>query len=163
MTRTLLAATMLLGISGTMLASHGDVRGSAPRACRVQGVWERVATMQAHKRTEFSGARQRKVVTKTNYLWLEEEARRDTLPLRTAADTARFYAMSGGSGTYQVVGNQYTEHLDLFVDPKFEGKTFTASCRVEGNTWYHSYLASSLGDTTRAGRDSTTEVWRRVE
>jgi hypothetical protein len=163
MTKKLLAATMLLGISGTVLASHREVRGSAPPACRVQGVWERIATIQAHKRTEFSGNRQVKVVTRKNYLWLGEEARRDTLPLRTAADTTRFYAMSGGSGTYQVVGNKYTEHLDLFVDPRFEGKTFTASCRVEGNTWYHSFLSSTLGDTTRAGRDTTTEVWRRVE
>ena len=164
MTKELLAATMLLAISGTVLAVRSDARGSAAPACHVQGVWERVATMQAHKRTEFSGARQRKVVAKKNYMWLSEEARRDTLPLRTAADTARFYRMSGGSGTYQVVGNRYIEHLDLFVDPKFEGKTFTASCRVEGNTWYHSYLSSDLGDTTRAGRsDSTIEVWRRVE
>jgi hypothetical protein len=163
MTRKLLVATLLLGISGTVIAATTDVRSSAPPACRVEGVWERVATIQARKTTEFSGARQRKMVTKRNYMWLEEEAHRDTLPLRTAADTARFYAMSGGSGTYQVAGNKYTEHLDLFVDPKFEGKTFTASCRVEGNTWYHSFLASTLGDTTRAGRDTTTEVWRRVE
>lgn len=163
MTKNLLAATLLLGISGTVLASSSELRGSAPPGCRVQGVWERVATVQAHKRTEYSGARQRKVVTKRNYMWLAEEARRDTLPLKTVADTARFYAMSGGSGTYQIAGNKYTEHLDLFVDPKFEGKTFTASCRVEGNTWYHSFLSSTLGDTTRAGRDSTTEVWRRVE
>lgn len=164
MTKKLLAATMLLAIAGTVVAVSSDARGSAPPACRVQGVWDRVATMQARKRTEFSGARQRKVVTKKNYMWLEEEARRDTLPLRTAADTARVYAMSGGSGTYQVVGNKYIEHLDLFVDPTFEGKTLTASCRVEGSTWYHSYLSSDLGDTTRAARtDSVTEVWRRVE
>jgi hypothetical protein len=158
----LLAVTTLFAISATMLASS-NVSNSRPPACRVQGVWERVSTMQAGKTTAFAGAKQRKVVTKRNYMWLQEEARRDTLPLRTVSDTARFYAMSGGSGRYEIVGNKYIEHLDLFVDPAFEGKTFTASCRVQGTTWYHSFLSSELGDTTRAGRDTTTEVWRRLE
>jgi hypothetical protein len=163
MTNKTLAAAMLLGISGSVIAARNDPPGSAPPACRVQGVWDRVATIQARKRTEFTGNKQRKVVTKKNYMWLAEETRRDTLPLKSVADTARFYAMSGGSGTYRVVGNKYTEHLDLFVDPKVEGRDFTATCRVDGNTWYHSYLSSDLGDTTAAGRDSTTEVWRRAE
>ena len=163
MKRKLLAVTTLFAISATMIASSSNRSNSPAPACRVQGVWERVSTMQAGKTTAFAGAKQRKVVTKRNYMWLAEESRRDTLPLRTVSDTARYYGMSGGSGRYEVVGNKYIEHLDLFVDPKFEGKTFTASCRVQGTTWYHSYLSSDLGDTTRAGRDTTTEVWRKIE
>lgn len=162
MKEKLLGITTLFAISATMIASSNVSNPAAP-ACRVQGVWERVSTRQSGKTTAFVGARQLKVVTKRNYMWLEEETRRDTLPLRTVSDTARYYGMSGGSGRYEVVGNKYIEHLDLFVDPKFEGKTFTSSCRVDGNTWYHSFLASDLGDTTRAGRDTTTEVWRRIE
>lgn len=160
----LLAVTTLFAVSATMLAASGNVSNSAAPACRVQGVWERVSTIQGGKTTAYAGAKQRKVVTKRNYMWLGEETRRDTLPLRTVADTARYYGMSGGSGRYEVVGNKYIEHLDLFVDPKLEGKVFTATCRVEGNTWYHSFRSSDLGDTTLAGRSGpTTEVWRRVE
>jgi len=165
MTKKLLAATMLLGISGTVLGSDRDVLGSAPAACRVQGVWERVATIQSGKRTDFTGARQRKIVTKKHFMWLTTAARRDTLPFRTALDSARFYAMSGGFGTYEVAGHKYTEHIHLFVDPRTEGKTFTTSCRVSGNQWYHTYLASDI-DVPMPGRsatDSTTEIWRRVE
>jgi hypothetical protein len=166
MTNKLLAATMLLGISGTVLASNRDVLGSAPAACRVQGVWERIATVQAGKRTEFTGARQRKIVTKKHFMWLTGAARRDTLPLKTALDSARFYAINGGSGTYEVAGHKYTEHIDLFVDPRLQGKSLTTSCRVEGNRWYHTYRAADI-DTPLAGRsmptDSTTEIWRRVE
>jgi hypothetical protein len=162
MKEKLLAVTTLFAISATVLASSNASNSAAP-ACRVQGVWERVSTRQGGKTTAFTGARQRKAVTKRNYMWLEEETRRDTLPLRTVSDTARYYGMSGGSGRYEVVGNKYIEHLDMFVDPKFEGKTFAASCRVDGNTWYHSFLSSTLGDTTAAGRDTTTEVWRRIE
>lgn len=166
MTKKLLAATVLLGMSGTVLASNRDVLGSAPAACKVQGVWERTATIQKGKRTEFTGAKQFKVVTRTHYMWLAERTRRDTLPLRTSLDSATFYAMSGGYGTYQVSGHKYTERLDLFVDPRLEGKSLTASCRIEGNRWIHTYRASDL-DTpapgTTASPDSTTEIWRRVE
>ncbi len=169
MMQKLLAATMLLGISGSTLAFHRNTSPSAAAAaapCRIQGAWERVATIQASKRTEFTGARQTKFVGKKHYMWLAGETRRDTLPLRTVADTARFYAMSGGFGTYELVGDHYTEHLDVFVDPKLEGKTLKASCRVDGNRWYHTFLESDLAASV-AGRppvtDSVTEVWRRVE
>ena len=166
MTKKLLAATMVLGLTGTVLASNRDVLGSAPPACKLQGVWERVATIQAGKRTEFTGAKQRKLVTKKHFMWLADATRRDTLPLRTPLDSALFYAINGGSGTYDVSGHKYTEHIDLFVDPRLEGKTLTASCRVEGNRWYHVFRASDIDSQapgTTASPDSTTEIWRRVE
>ena len=166
MTKKLLAATMLMGISGTVLAANRDVLGSAPAACKVQGVWERTATIQAGKRTEFTGAKQFKIVSKTHFMWLAEANRRDTLPLRTPLDSASFYAINGGYGAYEVSGHKYTEHIALFVDPRLEGKSLTASCRVEGNRWYHVFRASDI-DTPAAGAtvsaDSTTEIWRRVE
>jgi hypothetical protein len=165
MTKKLLAATMLLGISGTVLASNREVRGSAPPACKVQGVWERVATIRAGKRTEFTGARQSKIVTRKRFMWVEASNRRDTIPLRTTVDSLRHYAMAGGYGTYDVSGHKYTEHINLFVEPKTEGQSFTASCRTAGNQWFHTYRAADL-DGTMPGRnpnDSTTEVWRRVE
>src|SRR5437868_827329 len=162
--KQILALAMLLGISASVVAATLDERGTAPRACRLPGVWVRVASIQSGKRTQFSGGTQRKVLTNKNFMWVFLESRRDTLPLKTVADSARYYGMSGGTGRYEVVGSKYIEHLDLFVDPKFEGKTLTASCRVEGNTWYHTFLPSDIGDTTLVGRrDSLSEVWRRVE
>jgi hypothetical protein len=166
MTNKLLAATMLLGVSGSVIAASRDVHGSAPPACQVQGVWDLVASVQAGKRTEFTGAQQRKVVTKKHWMWLAGATRRDTLPLRTALDTANYYSVSGGFGTYDVSGHRYTEHIDVFIDPKLQGKSLTASCRIDGNQWHHTYLASDL--STQAGavpmsKDSVTEIWRRVE
>ena len=167
MKKRLLGAAVLLGVSGFVLAPRGEALGSAQSSCKVQGVWERVATIQSGKRTEFTGARQRKLVTKKHHMWLAEEARRDTLPLKTTADTTRFFWVNGGSGTYQVAGNRYTENLDLFSDPRLEGKSLNARCRTDGKWWYHTYLASDL-DTPAAGAapaspDSTTEIWRRVD
>lgn len=167
MKKKLLGATMLLGISGTVLASNRDALGSAPPNCRVQGVWQRVATIEAGKRQEYTGARQHKLVTKKHHMWLAEATRRDTLPLVTAADSSRFFWMNGGSGTYEVAGNRYTERLDLFSDPRLEGKTLKATCRIVGNNWYHSFVASQLAapvaGAAPASTDSITEIWRRLE
>ena len=166
MTNKLLAATMLLGISGSVIAATRDLHGSAPPACRVQGVWDLVANLQAGKRTEFTGAHQRKIVTKKHWMWLVGSARRDTLPLRTALDTANYYSIGGGFGTYDVSDHHYTEHIDIFVDPKLQGKRLVAGCRVQGNQWFHTFLASDLAtapSATPASRDSVTEIWRRVE
>jgi hypothetical protein len=165
MRKKLIAVTIVLGISGMLIAANRDAHGSAAAACKVQGVWERVATIQAGKRDEFVGARQQKVVTKKHFMWLTSASRRDTLPLRTALDSAAYFGVQGGSGTYTVAGNKYTERVELFVDPRLEGKTLTSSCRISGNQWFHTYLASDI-DLPVAGRpvvDSTTEVWRRVE
>ena len=166
MTNKLLGATMLLGISGSVIAAGREVHGSAPPACGVQGVWDLVASVQAGKRTEFTGARQRKVVTKKHWMWLVAANRRDTLPLRTSLDTANYYSISGGFGTYDVSDHHYTEHIDLFVEQKLQGKSLVASCRVDGNQWFHTFLASDLATqpaTTPASKDSVTEIWRRVE
>jgi len=165
MTKRLLAATMMLGLSGTLLVSNRDTLSSAPSACKVQGVWERVATISGGKRTDFTTARQAKIVTKNRFMWLQAANHRDTIPLKATVDSLRYSAMAGGYGTYDVSGHRYTEHINLFVNPKTEGQSFTASCRVEGKQWFHTYRASDI-DATMPGRnpnDSTTEIWRRVD
>jgi hypothetical protein len=97
-------------------------------------------------------------------MWVAARTKRDTLPLITALDSARYYGVSGGSGTYEVSGNRYTEHLDIFVDPRYEGMSLTASCRIVGNQWYHSFKDfNRLLPGEKPATDSTTEIWRRVE
>jgi hypothetical protein len=165
MTNKLLAATMLLGISGSVIAAGRGVHGSPPKACRVQGVWDLVANVQAGKRTEFTGT-QRKIVTKKHWIWVGAPAHRDTLPLKTPLDTANYYSIGGGYGTYEVSGNHYTEHIDFFVAPRLQGKSLTTSCRVEGKQWFQTFLPSDLStgpSATPMSKDSVTEVWRRVE
>jgi hypothetical protein len=163
MTRTILTTTALLAVSASLIAATHDYRVSAPRSCRVQGFWERIATIQGGKRTAVTGYREFKMLTRHNYVWLSAETRRDTLPLKTVSDTARYYGMQGGSGSYKVEGTKYIEHLTQFIDPKYENKDAVFSCRIDGNIWYHSFTTNQFGDTTAAGRDTTTEVWRRIE
>ena len=50
----------------------------------------------------------------------------------TAKDSANhFYA---GGGTYTLKGDQYTEHLNYYSDPKWEGKTFIFTVSLQNDT-----------------------------
>ncbi len=144
----------------TVLAAHP----ARPRAgCQVRGAWELVSVSVDGKDQPLAGWRQVKVVTGRHFIWVGHAARRDTLPLRTELDTLRAYQAVGGAGTYTTSGTAYVEHLDLFYDPGMVGTSFKATCRMEGNTWHHSFTAPN--DTTKSAGPyaHVAEVWRRIE
>ena len=39
-----------------------------------------------------------------------------------------------GGGRYTLTGDQYTEHLDFYNDKNYEGKTFTFTVTMHGDT-----------------------------
>ena len=132
--------------------------------CRVQGVWEIEAMTNNGKDLPLNGARQIKIVTARHFMWIGQDARRDTLPLKTEADTLRRNSISGGAGTYSATGNAYVEQIEVFSDPSWLFKPWKATCRIQGDHWYHSYPFPQ--DSTGVPRDSiahVVEIWRRVE
>jgi hypothetical protein len=96
-------------------------------------------------------------------MWIGQSARRDTITLRTVADTLRANQVLGGSGTYTVRGNAYTERLDYFFDPRGIGQTLSANCRVDGEWWYHSFTVPWDTTATRGPIQHIVELWRRVQ
>ena len=97
-------------------------------------------------------------------MWVDQELRRDTLPLRTARDTTRVYGDAGGYGTYRLSGNNYIERVEAFPDPTFIGKEWPATCHTTRNQWIHSYVSPERADSTgRMRRDTVVEVFARVE
>ncbi len=40
----------------------------------------------------------------------------------------------GGGGSYTLVGNKYTEHLDFYSDKNWEGKTFDFTVTIKNDT-----------------------------
>ena len=134
--------------------------GSAPPVadCRLKGVWEMVAVTNNGKDAPLNGYRQMKVVTGRHFMWIGEDPKRDTLPLKTGVDTLRAYIIGGGAGTYSVTGDKYVEQIEFFNDPQFIGKPWNATCRVEGERWYHSFTVPNDTSVTKV-----VEVWRRVE
>lgn len=132
--------------------------------CRVQGVWELESVTNNGKDQPLNGFRQMKVVTQHHFMWIGQAPRRDTLPLKTEADTLRRNSIGGGAGTYSATGNSYVEQVELFNDPTFVGKPWNATCRMQGGRWYHSFAFPQ--DSTGVAPDSMShivEVWRKVE
>lgn len=137
---------------------------TAPRGtCQVRGVWELVSTSVDGADEVRPGYRQRKVLTSRHFMWLGEDAKRDTLPLKTAMDSLRATRIMGGSGTYTVQGNSYTERLDYFYQPNMIGQTLRATCRTVGDRWYHVFTVPFDTVAARGRFTRLSELWRRVE
>ena len=148
--------------SGVSVATHAHARGAASASCSVQGVWRGTrATVNGQPVTTITEI---KVVTKDHFMWVQQENRRDTLPLTSFRDTARVYRDAGGYGTYHLSGNNYVERIEVFPDPTFIGKEWAATCRTTRDQWIHSYISPDRRDSTgRMRRDTVVEYFARVE
>ena len=111
-----------------------------------------------------SGA-ERKIMTKNHFMWVQQESRRDTLPMKTLRDSVRALTDAGGYGTYTVSGNIVTEHIEVFPLPSWIGRDFKATCRTpDKNHWVHSWISDVYKDSTGLSRrDTTDEYYVRVE
>lgn len=150
-------------IAASTLAVAGFRLAPAHAGCPLRGVWQIASLTIDGKETPTPWPNQRKLLTQRYFMWMGHQAHRDTLPLKTRADTLWMYSISGGGGTYTTNGNTYVEHIDMENDPSWLGTSFKATCRVEGNLWYHGFTIPN--DTTKATGPVLhfVEVWRRVE
>ena len=130
--------------------------------CPVEGTWDLVAQTIDGKAQQLAGYQQRKMVSGRYFMWLGQDRRRDTLPLRTALYTLRARRVSGGAGTFTVEGNRYTEHLEYFSDAHQIGQSVPGTCRVLGGQWFHSFPVPF--DTVAGPKPirHVVEIWRRV-
>lgn len=140
--------------------ARNDAAKSGASPCQVEGVWELVSTTTGGDSVPMGGYRQRKMVHRGHYMWLGADAKRDTITLRTLTDSLRASHTPGGAGTYTLAGNTYTERLTIFFDPAMEGRDFPATCRTEGDRWYHTFPATT---SNTSQTPQTVEVWRRIQ
>ena len=140
---------------------RAQAKPGAP-ACRVEGVWELVSTTYNGQEMPRPGYSQRKVVARGHFMWLGEDAGRDTIPLRTASDSLRAFRVAGGAGTYTLAGNVYTERLEYFYDGRLVGHSVQATCRTEGDRWYHSFTPPTMSTAGSEPSARLEEVWRRI-
>jgi hypothetical protein len=162
MTRTLIAGAIVLTAIVTVAAKRDDASGS-PAACRLQGVWrlERVVT---NGKPDSTSVQERKIMTRNHFMWVAQQSRRDTLPLRTYRDTVAAMYDAGGYGTYKVSGSTLTEHIELFPTASWIGRDFKATCRTDANHWVHTWMSDFYNDSTgHSRRDTTAEYYRREE
>jgi len=142
----------------------GATSRSHQAACPVRGVWELMSVSSNGKDQPLNGLKQLKIVTQRYWMWVGADAKRDTLPLKSEADSVRRFLIGGGAGTYTATGNSYVEHIEVFNDPTWIGKSWNATCHMAGNLWHHSFPLPQ--DSTGVARDSIAhivETWRKVE
>ena len=150
-------------------------RPAAPRAgappaagaCRLEGIWDLASVSVNGKDQPLQGRRERKFVDRGHFMWISEPARSTAVGVRAVAgrgsgDSTRTTPITGGAGTYALAGNVYTEHLEYFFDPRRERQSLLATCRTEGDRWYHTYSWPDDPATANGQPPQTTEVWRRV-
>jgi hypothetical protein len=155
---------LAIAVPGCCLVVAGAASSAHKAGCRVQGVWELEGVTINGKDQPLNGLRQIKIVTQRHFMWLGQAPHRDTLPLKTETDSLRRYYIGGGAGTYSVTGNKYVEQIEVFNDPNFLGKPWNATCRVEGDRWYHSFAFPQ--DSAGVPKDSIAhivETWRKIE
>ncbi|MFL5483674.1 MAG: hypothetical protein ACJ8AK_15940 [Gemmatimonadaceae bacterium] len=160
-TNPLIVLALVVG-GGGLAATHSNTRAASAASCNVQGVWQ--AERVTVNGQPYTAAMEVKIVTKNHFMWVQQENRRDTLPLRTFQDTARVFNDAGGYGTYRLSGNNYIERIEAFPDPTFIGKEWPATCKTTRTQWTHSYISPERTDANgRTRRDTVVEVLRRVE
>jgi hypothetical protein len=127
--------------AGATGAPAGPVRGLGPS---LVGTWELVSTRVIRgERTildeEAPTVRALKVLDGTHYSLV-------TLRNGTFARAA--------AGRYRVVGDSYSESIDVASGQFTEGRTYTFRIRIDGDRW--------TTDGGGSGTDRFEEVWRRV-
>jgi hypothetical protein len=152
------AAASVLFVGAVGSASHSSASAAAVN-CSVVGTWE-LTRVTVDGKPQTASGQQRKIVTSRHFMWIWQANRRDTLPLKTRADSLLYYRVGGGSGTYTLEGDSYVEHVDYFLDPAFLGKDWPAKCRNEKDRWVHSYTQPGAAGAKPA---AVVEDWRRLE
>ncbi len=132
------------------------------KPCDVRGVWELVSGTWDGQPMP-AGLHQRKIITRSHIAWVRED---DNVPkeVKTAADSlALALGRVGATGTYTVHGSTYTETIESFPDPGYQGMSVPFTCRVEGDRFYQSGNLPILENGKKVRDMKLEEVYRRVE
>src|SRR5688572_17974357 len=99
------AAALGFTVSAIGFTSSAVATGSSAN-CSVVGTWELTGVSQDGKPVA-SPRQQRKMVTGRHFMWISQAGRRDTLPLKTRADSLLYFRVIGGAGSYTTTGDSY--------------------------------------------------------
>jgi hypothetical protein len=96
----------------------------------INGTWQLISgttiTKGVSEGTDYTkGQRMIKIRNDSHFAFL----RHDLNPLKDSSNH-----FDGGGGSYSLKGDQYTEHLDYYTDKNWEGKPFTFTVSMNGDT-----------------------------
>ena len=106
------------------------VKPSKHAGIRLNGTWKLVTGITITKGvstvTDYTKTQSFiKIINGTHFAFLKHD-------LNTPKDSSNHFDAGGGS--YTLKGNQYTEHLDYYVDKNWENKTFNFTVTLKGDT-----------------------------
>jgi hypothetical protein len=104
--------------------SHSDTA----TGLRLNGTWQLVSgmTITGKDTVPYAGDfKMIKIINDTHFAFL----RHDNHPPKDSSNH-----FDAGGGNYTLSGNQYTEHLDYYVDRNWEGKPFTFTVEMRNDT-----------------------------
>ena len=99
-------------------------------ATRINGTWRLLSgttiTKGVSSVTDYTKVKSMiKIINDTHFAFLKHR-------FNEPKDSSNQFDAGGGS--YTLNGDQYTEHLDYYVDKNWEGKPFTFTVTIDGDT-----------------------------
>jgi hypothetical protein len=120
--------TIYFIVSCLLLSLSACMEHNTASTLRLNGTWQLLSGMTITGKDTVpyaSDFRMIKVINDTHFAFL----RHDKNPPKDSSNH-----FDGGGGTYTLSGNQYTEHLDYYADRNWEGKPFTFTVELRGDT-----------------------------
>jgi hypothetical protein len=120
----------LLSVATIFCASCEYKGGNANSSINLNGTWQLVSgetiTKGVSQITDYTkDKRMIKIMNDTHFAFLNHS----TGAKRDSAD-----AFDAGGGSYTLIGNKYTEHLDYYKDKNWEGKSFDFTVTIKNDT-----------------------------
>lgn len=126
----MLASCQSSSSTGANAAGTNAATANTGGAINLDGTWRLLTGLTITKGdtvvTDYTkGKNMIKVINGTHFAFLSHD-------VGEPKDSSNHFDAGGGS--YELNGNQYTEHLDFYSDKNWEGKPFTFTVKLSGDT-----------------------------
>jgi hypothetical protein len=121
---------LFLVISFAIVISCAEAGSKKAPTIRLNGTWQLVGAIAIIKGdstfTDYTkNQKMIKIINDTHFAFLKHD-------INVPKDSSINF--DAGGGAYDLVGDQYTEHLDFYNDRHWQGKTFKFTVTIKGDT-----------------------------
>jgi len=139
---------------------------TAQQKVTLEGVWEMLSAKSDGKEEPMSG-RQLKTITKTRWTWIyhDKDKAMSLFAKKTHEDSLLAFAdpFGAGAGSYKLVGNTYTETIELFRNLNYIGLSIDFTVKVEGDRMFQTGKFPVFEGGKKVREILLEEVYKRIE
>jgi len=122
--------TLIIAATALLLSCNKLSKKDEKAEIKIAGTWQLVSgTTTTNGKSVTTGftkdQKMIKIINETHFVFLKHK-------LNTPKDSTNGFDAGGGS--YTLVGDKYTEHLDYYADKRWEGKTFYFIVTIKNDT-----------------------------